>query len=217
MQTEIILVRHGETEANNHGVLHGRTDLPLTERGRLQAALVAERLASVPGVSALLTSPLQRALATAETIGRRLGLRPTVDHELRELDFGDFEGWTFQDIRERHPELFARLVDVHDLDAGFPNGETRRQFHSRVRRAFETLRQRYAASRVIVVAHNGVIASGLAQLLSGDPNKWDQFMVANCSITHLVFDDSGAVTLRCWNDVAHLGQVGEATRWKSSS
>lgn len=217
MGTEIIFVRHGETRANLIGLFQGRTDLPLTERGRLQALRVAERLAEVSDIRALYTSPLQRARATAEAIGRRLALAPTLEDDLRELDFGDLEGYTLQEVRERHPDLYTRLVERRDLDSGFPNGETPREFHARVTRAIDAIRQLYAGSRLVVVAHGMVIASGLAQLVTGDPDRWDQFVVQNCSVTHLEIGPSGAAELHCWNDISHLDPASEATPWISPS
>ncbi|ACZ38508.1 histidine phosphatase family protein [Sphaerobacter thermophilus] len=213
MGTEIIFVRHGETAGNLDGRLHGRTDLPLTERGRLQAQRVAERLAGLTDIGALYSSPLQRARATAETIGRRLSLTPTLHDDLMELNFGDMEGHTLQELQQKHPDLYARLMDSRDLDAGFPNGETRREFHARVARALDALRELYAGSRLVIVSHLMVIGSGLAQLLTGDPNRWDEFLVANCSVTHLEIAPSGAVALHCWNDISHLDQTTEATGW----
>lgn len=209
MKTELLFVRHGETISNIRGVLHGRTDVPLTENGIRQARLVAERLAGLGGIHHLYTSPLLRARVTADTIAQRIALAPRLHDGLRELDFGDLEGCTPQELAERYPALFARLNDLQDPDVAFPNGESRREFHERVERTIRHLVSTHRGERVIVVAHGGVIASGIAQLTGGEPNDWLRYHVLNCSVTHVEVDGDAQASLHCLNDVSHLdSQVG---------
>lgn len=203
--TEIIFVRHGETESNALGLLHGRTDTPLSEVGRRQAARVAARLAGETRVRAVYSSPLARALLTAEAIGRRLSIIPTVRSDLAELDFGDVEGYTLARLADEHPELFARFQDWSDVEAAFPNGESRAQFHRRVHDAVDDLTERHCGQRFIVVAHGGVIASAVAQLSGGNPNDYQRYMVRNCSVTQVDLTADG-IAVSCWDDVSHLAE-----------
>lgn len=208
--TEIIFVRHGETESNTLGLLHGRTDTPLSETGRRQAERVAARLAGETNVKAIYSSSLARALVTAEAIGQRLSLIPTVRADLAELDFGDIEGYTLTRLATEHPDLFARFQDWSDVEATFPNGESRRQFHRRVHDAVADLIGRHRRQRFIVVAHGGVIASAVAQLTGGNPNDYQRYLVRNCSVTRV--DVSAVqVAVSCWDDISHLadGSDGE--------
>lgn len=207
--TEIIFVRHGETESNTLGLLHGRTDSPLSETGRRQAARVAARMACETSVRAIYSSPLARALVTAETIGHRLSIIPIVRPDLAELDFGDIEGYTPARLADEYPELFARFQDWSDVEAAFPNGESRGQFHRRVHDAIDDLSERHLGQRFIVVAHGGVIASAVAQLSGDNPNDYQRYMVRNCSVTQVDIATEG-IAVSCWDDVSHLAdQAGD--------
>lgn len=204
---EIFLVRHGQTASNIDFLLHGRTDVPLTALGEVQAAAVAMRLAQIGGFATLYSRPLQRAARTAQAIGQRVNLTPVHVDALAELDFGDFEGLTLRAIEEQYPELFARILDSNDHDFRFPRGETRREFNQRVRRAFDDFAAQHQTERLIVVAHGGVIASVVAQLSGGEINDWSRWLVHNCSITQLSLGGSGEFALQCWNEVGHLDTV----------
>ncbi len=202
-ETTLYLVRHGRTDSNVRQLLHGVTDVPLDAVGHRQASCVADRLAGKTGIDALVSSPLKRALTTARTIGRRIGLEPIVVPELIEMDFGALEGATLDRIVEEHPDLASRLLDVDDFDVAWPNGESRRGFYDRVHAAFLAILADYAAHRVVVVAHGGVIGAFLARIQGRSPNDPSSYDVLNCSLTHLhVSADQTLLHLR--NDVIHL-------------
>jgi len=211
MNTEIFFVRHGETASNALGLLHGSTDVPLNDNGRLQASRVADRLAMLEEVAALHSSPLSRARATADEIGRRLGIEPTDQIGLAEIDFGAIEGLGFQELVGRHPELWRNLQDPSESDAAFPGGESLAGFHERVRNSLERLVKLHAGERIVVVAHGGVIASGIAQLVGEGTGGWGRYMVRNCSVTQMTWR-RGSVALDCWDDVSHLDVVPELAR-----
>ncbi|MEP7216314.1 MAG: histidine phosphatase family protein, partial [Anaerolineaceae bacterium] len=100
----LILVRHGESEANARGIIQGRLDFGLSELGRLQAQHVAERLMQEE-IARLATSPLLRAAQTADVIGAVRGIVPVVEPALVEYDAGEISGLTGDEIRRRHPEV----------------------------------------------------------------------------------------------------------------
>lgn len=202
-ETTLYLVRHGRTASNARRLLHGVTDVPLDAVGQRQADCIADRLSRESTVDVLLSSPLARALTTAGTIGRRIGLQPIVVPELIEMDFGALEGATFERILEEHPDLSARLLDLDDFDVAWPDGESRRGFYERVHAAFLAILSDYAAHRVVVVAHGGVIGAFLARIQGRSPNDPSSYDVLNCSLTHLhVSADRTLLHLR--NDVVHL-------------
>lgn len=211
MGTELILVRHGQTTSNMLGIIHGRTDVPLTEAGIRQANQVAEHLSSIRGVQHLYSSPLIRARLTAQAISRRLGVRPLLRPDLVEMNFGDVEGYTLSGMERDFPDLHARIADLGDLDLAFPNGESRREFHFRVRRAFDELIAAHQGDRLIIVSHGGVIGSGIAQLTNGNANDWQRFMVRNCSVTRVELHAPGEVDIHCWDDISHLDDCEGAT------
>lgn len=207
MGTELFLVRHGQTASNMLGIIHGWTDVPLTEAGLRQADRVAEHLASIGDIKHVYSSPLRRARLTAEAIGRRLGTIPRFRPDLIEMNFGDIEGYSLPGIERDFPDLHARIADLGDGDVAFPNGESRRNFHIRVRRAFDELIATHQGGRLIIVSHGGVIGSGIAQLTEGNANDWQRYMVRNCSVTRVELHAPGEVEIHCWDDVSHLDEI----------
>ena len=209
--TEIVLVRHGETQSNLENLLHGRTDVPLTSFGEWQAQRVADRMVEFDPVDALYSSPLLRARSTARLIAQRIGREAVIIDDLTEFHFGDFEGYTLSNVQESHPELFLQALDTSDFEFRFPNGESRREFHARVKRAVDRLATEHVGKRVVVVAHGGVIASAVTQFTGGNPNDWASFLAHNCSITRLELEGRSPARLACWNDTVHL-EVGGLSR-----
>ena len=133
----LLLVRHGETDWNAEGRLQGHTDRPLNDYGRTQAKELADRLAG-EGADAIYTSDLVRAKATAEIIGERLGLTVVVDPDLREKDWGNWEGLTGDE--RVHVEF---------------EGESTEDHRDRVTGAVRRIVARHPAQRVVVVTHGG--------------------------------------------------------------
>lgn len=208
-RTELYLVRHGRTLGNVQRVLCGRTDVPLDELGLRQAHLVAGRLAPVVRADVLLSSPLQRARVTAGIIGDSMGITPEIREDLAEWNFGLAEGLSFEVVADTYPEIAARFFDIEDYDVGWPEGETRRQFHVRVYNEFLSILRAYHDHTLIVVAHGGVFGSLLAQVQGQHPNRWQAYDIRNCSVSHLeVSVDDTAVHLL--NDVEHLNGLADS-------
>lgn len=202
-ETVLYLVRHGQTTANKRQLLQGSTDHPLDEIGLSQARLIAEHFATLPPVDAIVSSPLQRALVTAQMIGERVGREPQVRPAFTELDFGAWENREFAEFQAEHPELAARFLDADDYDAGWPGGETRRDFYGRIWAAFHDLLAEYHRHWVVVVAHGGVFGAFLAMVEGTSPNDLARYDILNCSLTELhVTGRHTEITLR--NDVCHL-------------
>lgn len=201
--TELFLVRHGQTDSNVARLFDGATDTPLNQLGLRQAALVAERISTLSDLGSLYSSPLQRALVTARAISRSIGLEPVIEAGLREMNFGAAESHAMEAIIERWPELAAQMQDPNGRDVRFPGGESRREFHTRVRTTLDLIATAQQGRRVVVVAHGGVISSAVAQMLGHDPNDWRKFTVDNCSVTHIELATSGSIA-HVVNDVVHL-------------
>ena len=202
-ETPLLLVRHGRTRANREGLFLGATDIPLDRFGRHQAQLVADRIAREWPADAIVSSPMLRARTTAEPIAERLGLVPTTVDDLREMDFGRFEGHTFEEINRLDPDFIERLAAFDDDDLAWPGGEQRGAFYRRVWGAFEQVVHDHRGRRVVVVAHGGVIGAFMAMLrgqLPGDPTIYG---LKNCSVTHLVVQRPHTEVHR-FNCVAHL-------------
>jgi broad specificity phosphatase PhoE len=204
----LYLIRHGRTRGNHLRLLQGVTDIPLDALGVRQARCVAERLANEGGVDALLCSPLSRTRATAAIIGDRIGLGPVVVPDLIEMDFGIFEGVSFEEMAATQPELAVRLFDLDDYDVTWPNGESRRAFYARVSRTFAAILGDYPSHRVAVVGHGGVFGAFLAMTHGQSPNDLATYDLLNCSLTHLHVAADGT-RLHRRNDVGHLAAIDD--------
>jgi probable phosphoglycerate mutase len=209
-QTDLYLVRHGETDSNVREILHGSTDVPLNSLGISQADLIAYRLQQLDRLDQLYTSPLQRARRTAEAIARKTGLPVQVHPGLAEMHFGSAEGAHFHEIPDRFPAEFSRFLDYDDLDVRYPDGESRGEFLDRVRRTLDEIVAKHTSEHIVVVAHGGFIAAALGLILEEQPGDWRRYSIANCSLTHLTYESEGPVA-QLINDVVHLEQVDAVT------
>lgn len=206
-QTELYLVRHGQTAGNVNRLFIGATDIPLDETGEHQAVELGQRFSGIE-LHDILTSPLQRARRTAEAIGTVTGHSPVVVPGLSEMDFGAAEGLSFQQVIEQFPELRDDLGSISNLDLSFPGGESRRGFVERVTTAFLGIIERYEGKKVAAVAHGGVIGTFYAQLHRDPDPDIARYAVANCSVGHLIVEPDHT-RIELWNDVSHLTEVIE--------
>ena len=201
MATRFIVVRHGETQWNVESRIQGQGDSPLTAAGLAQAQAIAERLASEP-FDVLVSSDLGRAMQTASAIARRSGHRIVPDPRLRERHFGAGEGMTYTEIDSAWPDAFSRVRET-DPDMAVPGGESRRQFHERVKDAFAALAREHQGRRVTVVAHGGVLAA-LDRMIHAIPvGKPHTGPISNAPYNAVAFD-AEAWAIEAWDDVDHL-------------
>jgi probable phosphoglycerate mutase len=206
--TWTVLLRHGQTQVSVEKRFGGRLDAPLTEAGRAQATAVAARLRG-QAFDAVISSPLGRARATAEAV--LPGLAPAgghgevalvVDDELRETDFGAWEGLTFAETRERHPdELSAWLADPAVPP---PGGESLTATIDRVRDALEKHRADFPGGRLLVVSHMGPIKSAASLALGAGPAVFYRLHLDLASLTTIAWYADGPAVVHAFNDVSHL-------------
>jgi len=162
--TRLLLVRHAQPKDDAQGRCYGTLDIGLSARGQRHAQLLARTLDRVP-LAAIYTSPRQRAVATASPLASMHGLTPIVDDALRELDFGDFEGQTYDEIASRHPDLYRQWMETPTL-VKFPGGENYPRLRVRALAAVEAIRGRHDGETVAIVSHGGVLRAMLAGCLS---------------------------------------------------
>jgi probable phosphoglycerate mutase len=204
--TRLVIVRHGQTAANTARLLHGLTDLPLDETGERQAQLVARRIANEIEADALISSPLARARATAAAISIQTGLQVQERPELREMHFGDLEGYTVERLLAEHPEIAAQTLDPHNTSLRWPNGDHIHDFYLRTSETFAAIASEHPGKTVVVVAHGGVIG-GFLRRVSGHPlNAWQSFGLRNCALSIVEFSGSSPKIVVA-NDCAHLDDV----------
>jgi alpha-ribazole phosphatase/probable phosphoglycerate mutase len=162
--TRLLLVRHAEPQAQARGRCYGTLDIGLSDEGHRQADRLARSLAQV-GLTAVYTSPRRRSLQTAGALGRVHGLVPIVDERLSEIDFGDFEGRTYEEIEREHPSLFRRWMET-PTEVEFPNGESYERFKARALLALASILEHHRRDTVAVVSHGGIARAILADCLS---------------------------------------------------
>jgi alpha-ribazole phosphatase len=161
--TRIVLCRHGEPEAAAFGRFWGALDIGLSEAGRVEAEQLA---ASLPAAApaAVYTSPARRTLDTAAPIAAALALEPVIDERLREIDFGEIGGLSYDEVAAGRPELYAEWLQAPTL-VRFPGGECYADLRRRVVAALADVTARHAEGAAVVVSHAGVIRSLLAEWL----------------------------------------------------
>jgi probable phosphoglycerate mutase len=202
--TELIVMRHGETDWNRQHRFQGQIDVPLNATGRAQAERLAQRLAD-EAFDVVVSSDLQRARSTAELAA---GGRDIVCEPLwREQSFGVLEGLDAPTIIERHPQLWAHWLR-QDADYALPEGESVRAFHARVLQALQRLVQQHPGAKVAVFTHGGVLDMlwrAARTLPLHGPRLCD---IPNTGINRMQWRD-GVLRILQWGDAAHLDGLPE--------
>jgi probable phosphoglycerate mutase len=199
--TTTLLLRHGQTALSIEKRFSGVGDQPLTETGRAQAAGAAVRLAS-SGAVAVVSSPLRRARETALLVGEALGLAVAYDDGFRETDFGDWEGHTFAEVRDRWPrEMEAWLASTAVAP---PFGESFDATATRVRQARDRVLSSYGGQTVVVVSHVTPIKTLLRIAMDAPPAALYRMHLDLACLNEIDWSADGAALVRSMNDTAHL-------------
>ena len=201
MIDQLVLVRHGETVHNAAGIAQGWNDSALSERGAGQVLRLAQRIARMKP-AALFSSPLSRALATAQPIAEATGLEIHTLDELREMSYGGWEGKSFLDVRRDDDATYRRWID--DPDVPCPGGESHNALRERMQRAFAAIEASANGQplRVVVVSHGTAIRVAATALLGVPVMTSRYFAQDNASIN--VFVRRGErLVMKLWNDTSH--------------
>jgi 2,3-bisphosphoglycerate-dependent phosphoglycerate mutase len=199
--TELLFIRHGETDWNRQQRFQGQSDVPLNAMGLAQARRLATRLADDPH-DALVASDLARARETAAPLAAAWRLVPRCMQGLREQSFGVLEGLDVPTIQQHHAELWTRWLE-HRGDFALPGGESLLQFHQRVLAAVRELAESGAGQRIAVVTHGGVLDM-LWRTAQGLPIEGlRRCEIPNTGLNRLRWTD-GSLVIETWADAAHL-------------
>jgi alpha-ribazole phosphatase len=203
---KLFLVRHGQTDWNLTRRFQGQSDVPLNQTGIHQAEQVAKRL-SAEKIDFIYSSDLSRAFETAQIC--RSGFQPDIpiqaDPCLREVNFGAWEGLTYNAIKEKYPDSLATWErDVYSSSP--PNGETLEDLTKRVQSFLDDLLQKHNDQTVLVVAHGGVLQVMICLALKLSPTMYWQFYLSTASLSQISFYPAGAI-LSLLNDTSHLGNI----------
>lgn len=200
--TVTVLLRHGATPLTAQRRFSGSGEIDLSPLGVEQASAAAARLAGEASFAAVVSSPLIRARHTAEIVAGTLSLDVSVEDDLRETDFGGWEGATFAEISSRSPvELAAWLASP---DVAPPGGESFTATAKRVRRARDRLLARYGGQRVLVVSHVTPIKTLARLALDAPPQALYRMQLDPVGLTEIDWHTDGPAVLRRLNDAAHF-------------
>jgi len=199
--TRLLVVRHGETEANAQGRYMGQEDSPITVVGRQQVKAVSARLAAAP-IEEIYASDLPRAARTAEAIAEAVGLPVRFERRLREQDVGILMGLTVEEARVAYPAVFREL-DALRSDYVIRDGESACQVRDRVAAFVDDVVSRHPNRNVLAVAHGGIARALIWHLLDVPYRSIRYAHCDNTSVSSFVYQ-RGAWVLEMWNDTAHL-------------
>lgn len=168
---KFILVRHGETTANIDKIYSGWSDYELTERGKLQIQILAQELRSYK-VDTIYTSPLGRTMKTAKEIENVIGKKAIMDNNLREMNFGIFDGNTAKEVEEKYPNEWKTWLEEYE-SYRIPEGECLGDVLDRVKNFIDFIKGNEGSC--IIVSHGGVIQSIITYLLDLELKKMWNF------------------------------------------
>lgn len=197
------LVRHGETEWNRIGKIQGHSDVPLSEHGRRQVAMLAMRLAGCR-FSTVYASDLSRARESAQAIIKDGEASVETDSDLREFFYGEWEGLTLEEVEARDPTVFAKQMEMGNRKFSAPGGEDTTELLHRVRRFYTSAVNHHdAADNLLIVSHAGSIRALLVCMLGLTDDCFWRFRV-DCAGLSVISIQSGVPVLELWNDTSHL-------------
>ncbi|MFJ2820469.1 bifunctional RNase H/acid phosphatase [Streptomyces toxytricini] len=200
-----VLLRHGETALTPQKRFSGSggSDPELSPAGRRQAYAVAEALAARGTIQTVVSSPLRRCRETAQTVADRLGLGVTVEEGLREVDFGAWEGLTFGEVQERHPDDLQAWLDSPEA-APTGGGESFAAATRRISAARDRLLAAHRGRTVLLVTHVTPVKILVRLALGAPPESLFRMELAAASLSAVAYYGDGNASLRLLNDTSHL-------------
>lgn len=195
---QIYFVRHGQTDSNIERRYCGQTNVNLNDVGKKQAKKIAEILKDYK-IDKIFSSDLLRVKMTAQEINKNHNLDIKYVKDLREINFGDFENLTFDEISMKYPEEKEKLISQKYLYT-FPNGESIKTLYKRTNEAFSEIVNNNKEENILIVSHGGVISSIITDILSGDIEKYWNIEIDNATLS-TINDNEGFLYLKNLNKI----------------
>jgi probable phosphoglycerate mutase len=199
--TKLLLLRHGQTVLSIDRRYSGHGDPELTAVGMAQAAGAAARLGAVREITTVLTSPLQRAWQTATAVAQATGAPLAVRPGLIETDFGEWEGLTFTEARDRDPELHAKWLGAEDIAP--PGGESFAAVRTRVATELASIVAEHEGETLVVVTHVTPIKMILREALGGSAEILYRMHLDLAGLSQVDVFPDGGTCVRLVNDTSH--------------
>jgi alpha-ribazole phosphatase len=197
----IILVRHGETDDNNSMKLSGHIDSKLSNLGLSQSQKTAEYLKDY-NIDHIYSSPSTRAINTIKGLSKTKYLDIIINDNLKEMNFGDFEGKTFKEIQSSYSEEFDNMM-ILGFEYKYPNGESLIEFHNRISLYIDEIIKENKEKYTLICTHAGVIRCIISHLLSKSYEYHWNFKIDNCSVSVIEIENDFAVIHKL-NNTDHL-------------
>ena len=206
--TKIYLVRHGQTEWNKKLTFRGRADIPLNEAGHMEAQALSHALKD-KNIEAIYTSPLKRSIETAQPVANLFHLEIVPVQALIDINYGDWEGLSFNEVKKRYGEQYIRWEKSPDL-IRFPNGETLDEAKERSFRAFNNIVRENPDNSILIIPHRVINKILLCALLNlTNSHFWELKQDTGC--INLIEYAEDKFVLCTMNDTCHLKGVIEET------
>jgi broad specificity phosphatase PhoE len=200
--TICLLVRHGHVEGIDPPRFRGRTELPLTGLGERQACALRDRIAAEWEPAAVYSSPMGRCLRTADILAQPLDLAVEPVPNLNDLDYGEWQGLSHDEVHRRWPEEYARWRRTPHLVA-MPQGESLRELGVRATRALHDILHRHRGQTVIVTGHDSVNRVLLLHALELPLARYRSIAQSPCAL-NVLQHDGGRFVIRTINETGHL-------------
>ncbi|MBA7700835.1 Phosphoserine phosphatase 1 [subsurface metagenome] len=209
--TEIILARHGETEWNVEEVFRGRIDVELNETGIKQAELLAEYLTDSK-IGAIYSSPLKRALKTAEIIAGYHKLDVEIAPGLIDFDYGKWQGLPHQEVKDKYKELYAEWINSPDK-VKMPAGESLNDVRKRAIDVVDSVIAKYKGT-VVLISHRVVNKVLICALLGLDNSHFWNIRLDTCAITTFIYENERFI-LTEHNNTSYLKPIffADTSNW----
>ena len=199
--TKILLTRHGHVEGIKPERFRGREPLPLTERGRNEAAALAERIAGAWRPSKIYTSPMGRCVATGAAIAKACGIAAEVCDDLNDIDYGAWQFKTFEQAKADDPSLFAAWFATPHL-VRFPNGESLQDLAARSANALRFVLARHRDDTIVLVGHDSVNRVLLLQFLDLPLSAYWRVAQEPCCLNEIDIEGEKICIVRAQRDAS---------------
>lgn len=202
MQTELLLVRHGQTEWNALGKFQGCSDIELAKEGIIQAKYLAKHLDG--NFDCIYSSPLKRAKKTAEIISNNTDKHPIVINDLREINYGKWEGLTINEIMNNYKDEYIKWQN-DNVEGPLCGGDlSLKNACKRAKKVLMNIINENKHKKIIVVAHGGIIKAGLVALFNWKISMYHKIILLNTSVSKIIVDDNSGAIIETINDTSHL-------------
>lgn len=209
MNTTIYLTRHGQTEWNIERRLQGRGDSPLTEQGIERAKELRDRVKDID-IDVIFSSPIKRALDTANIIKGEKNVEVITDDRLMEMCFGDYEGRKTDEVMNENPMWNIDLIMHGDVKLCAPNGENLKSVRARVSEAMDSIIEENRGKNILVVAH-GITLKALMYYFKDE--EVNSEVMGQATLTKINVDENNKFSIEFKNDDSHFTVKGQKLGW----